>query len=263
MKCLEVQGLSKVYPNGTEALCRVDLVVREGEFVAVLGPSGCGKTTLLLILAGLERPTAGRVWFRGRPVAGWGRERTLIFQEQALFPWLTAQGNVEFGLRMLGMSREERRGRALGMLRKLGLEDFAGAYPHQLSGGMQQRVALARALAVEPALLLMDEPFAAVDALTRQELQEELRRLTQDSGQTVLLVTHSVREALFLADRLLLLTPRPGRVYLEVPLPQPLSRTEMALWEEKVLSLLAGFAPSRGKDGQNARPCRGQANARP
>ncbi|MGB9723907.1 MAG: ABC transporter ATP-binding protein [Chloroflexia bacterium] len=242
MNCLEVRGLSKFYRNGietVEALRQIDLVVREGEFVAVLGPSGCGKTTLLLIVAGLERPTAGEVRFRGRPVLGWGRERTLIFQEQALFPWLTAQGNVEFGLRMLGMPREKRRERALDMLRQLGLEDFARAYPHQLSGGMQQRVALARALAVEPDLLLMDEPFAAVDALTRRELQEELRRLTRTSGQTVLLVTHSVREALFLADRLILLTPRPGRVYLEVAIPRPLAHSEMGAWEEKILSRLA------------------------
>lgn len=243
MKCLEVQGLSKVYRNGTEtveALRRIDLVVREGEFVAVLGPSGCGKTTLLLIVAGLESPTAGEVRFRGRPIAGWGRERTLIFQEQALFPWLTAQGNVEFGLRMLGLPLEERRQRAREMLRKLSLEDFAQAYPHQLSGGMQQRVALARALAVEPDLLLMDEPFAAVDALTRRELQEELRRLTRASGQTVLLVTHSVREALLLADRLVLLTPRPARVHLEIPLSQPLPGAKIADWEEEILTLLTG-----------------------
>ncbi len=243
MKCLEVRGLSKVYCNGTEmveALRRIDLVVREGEFVAVLGPSGCGKTTLLLIVAGLESPTAGEVRFRGRPIAGWGRERTLVFQEQALFPWLTAQGNIEFGLRMVGFPPEERRRRAWEVLRKLGLEDFARAYPHQLSGGMQQRVALARALAVEPDLLLMDEPFAAVDALTRRELQEELRRLTRTSGQTVLLVTHSVREALLLADRLVLLTPRPARVHLELAFPQPLSNAEIASWEGEILAHLSG-----------------------
>lgn len=243
MKCLEVRGISKVYHNGTEtveALRRIDLMVREGEFVAVLGPSGCGKTTFLLLVAGLECPTAGEIRFRGRPVPGWGRERTLIFQEQALFPWLTAQDNIEFGMRMRGIPREERRRRAREMLRKIGLEDFARAYPHQLSGGMQQRVALARALAVEPDLLLMDEPFAAVDALTRRELQEELRRLTRDTGQTVLLVTHSVREALLLADRLVLLTPRPARVYLELPLPRPLSSAEIASWEEEILAHLPG-----------------------
>ena len=231
-------GLSKVYQDGphpVEALRRVDLAMREGEFVALLGPSGCGKTTLLEIVAGLEQPTGGQVRFRGQPVQDSSRERVLIFQEHSLFPWLTALGNVEFGLRMLGLARKERRERALAALRPFGLEPFAEAFPHQLSGGMQQRVALARALVVEPALLLMDEPFAAVDAITRGHLQQELRRLHEEHRRTTLFVTHSVREALVLADRLVVLSARPATVRWEAPVARPLSPQAMAAWEKEVL----------------------------
>ncbi len=241
MGYLEIRELSKVFrrrEGPLEALRNVDLAVREGEFVAILGPSGCGKTTLLQILAGLETPTAGEVTLRGRPVQGWSRERTLIFQEYTLFPWLTARGNVEFGLGLAGRPAAERRARALSMLGRLGIAAFAESYPHQLSGGMQQRVALARALVVEPAVLLMDEPFAAVDAITRCRLQEELRQLQAASGQTVLLVTHSVREALALADRLVILSARPARVRMEMPIARPLSPAELASWEEQVLQQL-------------------------
>ncbi len=241
MPCLEIRGLAKTYSDGgrsVEAIRRIDLTVREGEFVVILGPSGCGKTTLLQIVAGLEAPTAGEVHFLGRPVRGWSRERTLIFQEYTLFPWLTARGNVEFGLRMLGLPPAERRRRALGMLCRLGLEEFAGAYPHQLSGGMQQRVALARALVVDPVLLLMDEPFAAVDAITRTRLQEDLRRLQETYRKTVLLVTHSVREALVLADRIVVLTARPAEVRLELPVPRPMSPEGLLTWERDLLRWL-------------------------
>lgn len=222
-------------PHPVEALRQVDLALREGEFVALLGPSGCGKTTLLQIAAGLERPSAGEVRFRGRPVQGCSRERVLIFQEHSLFPWLTARGNVEFGLSLLGLPPRERRRRALAALRPFGLEPFAEAFPHQLSGGMQQRVALARALVVEPALLLMDEPFAAVDAITRAQLQQELRRMHEEHHRTTLFVTHSVREALVLADRVVVLSARPAEVRWELPVPRPLSPQAMATWEEKVL----------------------------
>lgn len=237
MKCLEIEGLSKVYPGPDgpiEAIRRVDLAVREGDFVAIVGPSGCGKSTLLQIVAGLERPTSGRVLFRGQPVRGSSHERTLIFQESALFPWLTAQGNIEFGLRNLGLAAAERRARAREALRWLGLEAFAGLYPHQLSGGMQQRVALARALAVDPALLLMDEPFAALDALTRRRLQEEVRRIQEERRQTVLLVTHSVREALSLADQVVVLSGRPAVVRTTMPIPHPLSPSALVEWEEAI-----------------------------
>ncbi len=242
MSCLEIQGLSKTYSDGgrrVEALHSIDLAVREGEFVVILGPSGSGKTTLLQIVAGLERPSAGQVRFRGRPVNGCSRERTLIFQEYTLFPWLTARDNVAFGLRMQGRPPAERRDRALEILRWLGLESFAEAYPHQLSGGMQQRVALARALAVDPAVLLMDEPFAAVDAITRARLQEELRRLQAARPRTVLFVTHSVREALLLADRLVVLTARPAEVRLELPVPPVLPPAERLGWEEEIMAMLA------------------------
>ena len=223
--------------------------MREGEFVAILGPSGCGKTTLLQIVAGLERPSGGEVRFHGRPVTGWGRERTLIFQESTLFPWLTAQGNIEFGLRMLGLRPAERRERAREALRWLGLKGFAAAYPHQLSGGMQQRVALARALAVDPALLLMDEPFAAVDAITRGRLQEEMRRIQDVHHKTVLLVTHSVREALLLADQVVVLTARPARVCLQLPLSRPLPPAALLEWEEEIMRSLT--------DGDGAREDQG------
>ncbi|MBN1484129.1 MAG: ABC transporter ATP-binding protein [Chloroflexia bacterium] len=246
MVCLELCRLSKTYPGSSaqngrrpvEALHNIDLRVREGEFLAILGPSGCGKTTLLQIVAGLEQPTAGEVRFRGRRVTTWGRERTLIFQEYTLFPWLTARGNVEFGLRLQGLPAEQRRRQALETLHWLGLDEFAEAYPHQLSGGMQQRVALARALAVDPEVLLMDEPFAAVDAITRSRLQQELRRIQQLQRRTVLLVTHSVREALLLADRIVVLTARPGRLCLELPLPQPLAPEAMLGLEERIHSSL-------------------------
>jgi NitT/TauT family transport system ATP-binding protein len=241
MAYLEIQGLSKVYRGrgrGIEALQGIDLAVREGEFVAVLGPSGCGKTTLLQIVAGLESPTAGAVLLHGRPVQGWSRERTLIFQEYTLFPWLTALGNVEFGLRLAGLPAAERRQRALAMLERLGVEAFAEAFPHQLSGGMQQRVALARALVVDPAVLLMDEPFAAVDAITRLRLQAELRQVQAARGQTILFVTHSAREALALADRIVVLSARPATVRLQLPVPRPLSAAEMAAWEEEVVRQL-------------------------
>jgi NitT/TauT family transport system ATP-binding protein len=238
---LEIRALAKTYLDGkrpVEALRRIDLSVKEGEFVAILGPSGCGKTTLLQIVAGLEQPTAGEVRFRGQPVEGWGRERTLIFQEYTLFPWLTARGNIEFGLRMMDLSAEERWRRSTAILEWLGLEAFDGSYPHQLSGGMQQRVALARALVVDPAILLMDEPFAAVDAITRAHLQKEMRRLQDTYHKTILFVTHSVREALILADRVVVLTDRPAEVRLEMPVPRPMTAETMLEWEHQLTGWL-------------------------
>jgi NitT/TauT family transport system ATP-binding protein len=241
MSFLALRDLHKVYgSDGREvvALAGVDLEVAEGEFVVILGPSGCGKTTLLEIVAGLERPTRGEVTLGGRPINGWGRERTLIFQEYSLFPWLTARENVEFGLRLMGMDRRERRLRAHEILARMGLAGFEDRYPHELSGGMKQRVAIARALAVDPAVLLMDEPFASVDALTRSRLQQELLRIWRAYGKTVLFVTHSVREALLLAERVVVLTPRPGRVRTEfrIPLPRPRRGhpAELAQWEVRI-----------------------------
>jgi len=241
MAFLSVQQITKTFGNGpanVPALVDISLDVAEGEFVVVLGPSGCGKTTLLQIVAGLEQPSQGAVRLRGQPIRGWGRERALVFQEGNLFPWLTARDNVAFGLRVQGIGPEERRATAHQLLSHLGLEGCEQLYPHQLSGGMRQRVAIARALAVNPEVLLLDEPFASVDALTRTRLQEELLRIWQEYRKTVLFVTHNIHEALLLADRLVLLMPRPGRVKacfdLDLPRPRRAYPAELAAWEQRL-----------------------------
>ena len=226
MSFLLLDRVSKAYPaNGSElqVLHRLSLEVEEGEFVVIVGPSGCGKSTLLRTVAGLEPPSEGRIVLRGEQVEGWSRDRTLIFQEYTLFPWLTARENVAFGLRLMGQSESERSRAAQEWLDRLGLAAFAGYYPHELSGGMQQRVALGRALAVDPAVLLMDEPFAAVDALTRTRLQKEVREVCE--GKTVLFVTHSIREAILLGDRIVILSRRPARVHKELTIGLPHPRT--------------------------------------
>ena len=222
MSLLHLERISKTYPaNGSDlhVLDALTLTFEEGEFVVILGPSGCGKSTLLRTVAGLEPPTSGTITLRGEVVNGWGRDRTLIFQEYSLFPWLTARQNMAFGLRLMGQSEAKRHRVADEWLERMGLAAFADYYPHELSGGMQQRVALGRALAVDPAVLLMDEPFAAVDALTRTRLQREVRAVCQ--GKTVLFVTHSIREAILLADRIVILTPRPAQVRREIPIDLP------------------------------------------
>jgi len=205
------------------ALDRIDLQVRAGEFLCVVGPSGCGKSTLLHLVAGLQSPTSGRILVDGQPVDGPGTDRILIFQEHGLFPWLTAGENVEFGMKMKGIPKAERREKARHYLRLVHLTKFENSYIHQLSGGMRQRIAIARALATEPDVLLMDEPFAALDAQTRDLLHDELERIWSDTGRTIVFVTHNVREAVRLGDRVVLLTFRPGRVKSEFPvtLPRP------------------------------------------
>jgi NitT/TauT family transport system ATP-binding protein len=205
------------------ALDRVDLVVRAGEFVCVIGPSGCGKSTLLNLLAGLDTPSEGEVLAGGEPVRGTDPSRVLIFQDAALFPWLSVQANVEFGLRMRGMPRAERRAIAVRLLEMVHLTQFARAYVHELSGGMRQRVAIARALAVDPKVLLLDEPFGALDAMTRSMLHTELQDLWLRTKKTVVFVTHNVREAVVLGDRVLVMSPRPGRIVAEhaVDIPRP------------------------------------------
>ncbi|MFD8990147.1 ABC transporter ATP-binding protein [Streptomyces goshikiensis] len=197
----------------------IELEFASGSFTALLGPSGCGKSTVLNTVAGFVRPTAGRVTVAGTPVDGPGSDRGMIFQHYALFPWRTARGNVEFALKRLGLSRPERRRRALAALAEVGLAEGAEKHPAQLSGGMRQRVALARALAAEPEVLLMDEPFGALDALTRTRMQELLRELWQRTGTTVLFVTHDIDEALALADRVVVLGGSPGRVLADHALP--------------------------------------------
>jgi NitT/TauT family transport system ATP-binding protein len=206
------------------ALRDVSFGVGESEFLCVVGRSGCGKTTLLNIVAGFLRPTKGEIRIGGRTVTGRGLDRGIVFQDFAqLFPWRTAQRNVEFGLEMKGMPRAERAEAARRFLTLVGLEKFADSYPHELSGGMQQRTAIARALAYNPSVLLMDEPFAALDALTRDEMQRMLVDVWRETRKTVIYVTHNVAEAVYLADRIVVLTPHPGtlRAEIRIPLARP------------------------------------------
>lgn len=229
---IRLRGVGRAYAANekgatTPALTAIDLDVAAGEFVCLVGPSGCGKSTLLEIIAGLQHPDEGEV----SVAAGLATRPVLILQEAALFPWLTVQGNVEFGLKLRGIPRPERRERARAQLARVRLQRFATAFPHQLSGGMKQRAALARALAIDPPVLLMDEPFAALDAQTRDLMHAELQRIWSDTGKTVVFVTHNVREAVCLGDRVLLISARPGRIVdtIEVDLPRPRSVTDPAV----------------------------------
>jgi NitT/TauT family transport system ATP-binding protein len=223
---ISLKGVTKTFPTPQGRMCAlsgVDLDVAEGEFVCVVGPSGCGKSSLLDIIAGLSRPDSGEVFCDGRKVSGVGRERVLIFQDGALFPWLTVRGNVEFGLKMEGVPPSERRKVSDALLGKVRLEAFADARPHELSGGMRQRVAIIRALAMDPEVLLMDEPFAALDAQARDSLHGELQRVWSGSNKTIVFVTHNVQEAVCLGDRVVVMSYRPGRVkkVFAVNLPRP------------------------------------------
>jgi NitT/TauT family transport system ATP-binding protein len=212
---LTVENLNKKYVSHgsvTSALVDINLQIEEGEFVCLLGPSGCGKSTLLKIIAGLIPATSGRITINGRPVNGPGPERAVVFQDYALFPWMTVRDNVEFGLEARRLPAAERREVSSRLLKVVGLSDFAERFPHQLSGGMKQRVSIARALAVDPSLLLMDEPFGALDAQTRHLLQDELLRVWREYRKTVVFVTHSIEEAIYLSDRIVVMTARPGRV---------------------------------------------------
>ena len=206
------------------ALDHINLKVSPGEFVCVVGPSGCGKSTLLHLIAGLHSPTSGNVLVDDKLVDGPGTDRILIFQELGIFPWLTVGANVEFGMKMKGIPKAERREKIQYYLRLVHLSQFKDSYTHQLSGGMRQRVALARALATEPDVLLMDEPFAALDAQTRDLLHDELERIWAETGRTIIFVTHNVREAVRLGDRVVLFTFRPGRVKREIAIDLPRPR---------------------------------------
>jgi NitT/TauT family transport system ATP-binding protein len=197
---------------GVKALDDIDLEIAEKEFVAIVGPSGCGKTTCLRIVAGFEAPTSGMVSVNGKPVAAPGPDRAVVFQQFALFPWKTVRQNIDLGLRNKNLARAERDRLILSVLGLMNLESYADAFPHQLSGGMQQRVAIARAYVLDPEVLLMDEPFGALDAQTRVLMQEELVRLGRVNPRTVLFITHSVEEAVYLADRVAIMTRRPGRI---------------------------------------------------
>jgi NitT/TauT family transport system ATP-binding protein len=202
----------------------VDLRVAPGEFACIVGASGSGKSTLLSLVAGLAKPTSGEILLGGRPLDGPGPDRGLVFQVSSLYPWRTVRRNVAFGLELLPMSRAERDCRVSWYLAETGLEQLAGQLPRQLSGGQRQRVAIARALATEPELLLLDEPFGALDVQTKEDMQVFLRRVWTDTGTTILMVTHDVEEAVFLAERVLVLSSDPGRVAAEIPVPLPARR---------------------------------------
>ena len=204
------------------ALEDITLDVRPGEFLAVVGPSGCGKSTLLDLLGGLTAPTSGRILLDGRPIEGPARDRGIVFQQYALFPWRTAAQNVEFGLDIAGLKAKQRREIARHYLDLVGLTAFADRYPHELSGGMKQRVAIARSLAYDPEVLLMDEPFAALDAQTRETLQGELLRIWRTTGKTILFITHGIDEAVVLGQRVAVMTSRPGRIKHVVDIPEAL-----------------------------------------
>jgi NitT/TauT family transport system ATP-binding protein len=222
MPYIELRNVSLTYdtPSGrVPGVADVSFGIEPSEFLCIVGPSGCGKSTLLNMIAGFLKPTGGEIRIGGRPVAGSGLDRGIVFQDFAqLFPWRTALGNVAFGLEMKGMPKAEREQLARRQLALVKLDRFVDSYPHHLSGGMQQRVAIARALAYNPAVLLMDEPFAALDALTRDEMQRLLAEVWRDTRKTVVYVTHNVAEAVYLADRVMVMTPHPGTVKTEVPI---------------------------------------------
>jgi NitT/TauT family transport system ATP-binding protein len=243
---LTVDGLTKRYGDGsraTEAIRDLSFSVDEGEFLCVIGPSGCGKSTLLRCIGGLLTPTAGSVRFRGEPIVGPPREMAFVFQEydRSLFPWMTVRQNVAFPLRTRRLTRDEREERTEEAVRAVDLSRFLDHHPWELSGGMQQRVAIARALAYRPTLLLMDEPFASVDAQTRADLEDLTMRVTRGAGVTSVFVTHDIDESVYLADRILILTPSPGRlresVAVDLPRPRDQIRTRG----------IPGFARLRGR----------------
>jgi len=243
---IQLQEVSLSYQanTGSEllALDRIDLDVLPGEFLCIVGPSGCGKSTLLHLIAGLQKPTSGRIAMDGESVTAPGTDRILIFQEHGLFPWLTVGQNVEFGMKMKGLSKAEREDRTRHYLRLVHLSQFKDSRPHQLSGGMRQRVALARALATEPDVLLMDEPFAALDAQTRDMLHDELEKIWAETGRTIIFVTHNVREAVRLGDRVALMSFRPGRMkkefLVDLPRPRHLEEVEVARTAREILDHL-------------------------
>ena len=242
-----------------DALDDVSLSIAEGEFVCLVGPSGCGKSTVLNLIAGLETPDEGRVLADGQPVTGPGRDRMVMFQESALFPWLDVTGNVLFGLKLKpNLTREARREVARYYLHMVGLEAFAHSNVHELSGGMKQRVALARSLAPNPRVLLMDEPFAALDAMTREQLYADVQKIWSERRKTIVFVTHNVREAVTLGDRVVLMSPHPGRVQQEFPidLPRPRDPYGVPLAERAgaITEALRGYLSARA--GESTAPHR-------
>jgi NitT/TauT family transport system ATP-binding protein len=228
MSSLTIENISKKFTNTSgeviNAIENTSVQIEDGEFICLLGPSGCGKSTLLRLIAGLEEPTSGRIRLDGTQVEGPGPDRGMVFQEHLLFPWRTAWQNVAYGLEVHGLPAQERRSQAVFHLKLVGMENFADAYPKELSGGMKQRVGIARALANDPEVLLMDEPFASVDAQTRSTLQAELLSIWWGKRKTILFVTHSVEEAIYLADRIFVFSAHPGRIIQEVSVDIPRPR---------------------------------------
>jgi NitT/TauT family transport system ATP-binding protein len=245
---LTVEGVSKWFRTprtSVKALENINLTVPEGEFICLVGPSGCGKSTLLDIIAGLTTPDEGRVLADNQVVAGPGRHRLVMFQEAALFPWLNVFGNVMFGLkRVSGLTRKQRREIASYYLKLVGLEKFGKAYVHELSGGMKQRVALARSLAPDPRVLLMDEPLAALDALTREQLYSDIQNIWARRRKTIILVSHNVREATCLADRVFVMSSSPGSLRdefrIDLPRPRDVNSPEVAITASKIMAALKG-----------------------
>jgi len=254
---LQLQEVSKEFGSGKSrirTLQDINFEVNDGEIVAILGPSGCGKTTLLRIIAGLEKPSSGDVLLDGEKVEQPGPQLGMVFQEHALLPWLSVHRNVSVGLEMRGIPQEETRGRVMQYLSMVGLSDSAERFPHELSGGMRQRVAVARALTLEPKLLLMDEPFSALDFQTRRQIQQDILQVQERTGKAILMVTHSIEEALYLADRLVLLSSRPGMVreVLKIDLDRPRDRASPLFLKSLnyVLNCLnASVAPESRKIG--------------
>jgi len=255
---LAIDDVSKTFQAATGkvlALDRVNLQVNEGEFVCLVGPSGCGKTTLLNIIAGLEKPDSGSVRADGKPVTSPGRDRLVMFQEPALFPWLDVFGNVLFGLKLKpNLTNKDRRDVAKYYLELVGLTRFEHANIHELSGGMKQRAALARALAPNPRVLLMDEPFAALDALTREQLYGDLQRIWKERKKTIVFVTHNVREAACLGERVLLFSPHPGRIQeefvVDLPRPRDINSVDLAGYATKIIRSLRKFSEEQRDDGR-------------
>ena len=249
MPKLEIRGVTKVFAGrkgSTVALDNVDLHVGDGELVCLLGASGCGKSTLLSIVGGLEAPTSGTVTVDGQLVVGPGADRGMVFQAYSLFPWATVARNVEFGLEVAGWDRARRKTRVDELLAIMSLRDFADALPRELSGGMRQRVAIARALAPEPDLLLLDEPFGALDAQTRRHLQDFLLALWKRTGTTIVMVTHDVDEAVYLSNRVYVMTPRPGRIAEVVDVPFGADRTALVRRDPRFLDLRDGLSDLLG-----------------
>ena len=255
---LAIEDVSKTFQAATGkvlALDHVNLQVNEGEFVCLVGPSGCGKTTLLNIIAGLEKPDSGSVRADGKPVTSPGRDRLVMFQEPALFPWLDVFGNVLFGLKLKpNLTNKDRRDVAKYYLELVGLTRFEHANIHELSGGMKQRAALARALAPNPRVLLMDEPFAALDALTREQLYGDLQRIWKERKKTIVFVTHNVREAACLGERVLLFSPHPGRIQeefvVDLPRPRDINSVDLAGYATKIIRSLRKFSEVQREDGR-------------